>query len=72
MTCTRCAHCIDTCPKGAISYRIKGTSLKASPTVARVLYLYPAYFLMAFVGGSIIMNGLYRLLLLITTGSMLY
>jgi polyferredoxin len=72
MTCARCAHCIDTCPKGGISYRIKGTSLKASPTVARVLYLYPAYFLLAFIGGSIIINGLQRVLALITTGSMLY
>ena len=72
MTCTRCAHCIDNCPQGAITYRIKGTSLKASPTVARVLYLYPAYFLMAFIGGATIMNGLQRLLMLITTGSMLH
>jgi polyferredoxin len=72
MTCTRCAHCIDTCPQEAISYRIKGTSLQASPTVARVLYLYPAYFLIALVGGSTIINGLYRVLLLVTTGSMLH
>jgi polyferredoxin len=72
MTCARCAHCIDTCPKGAISYRIKGTSLKASPAIARVLYLYPAYFLLAFIGGSIIINGLLRVLTLFTTGSMLY
>jgi ferredoxin-type protein NapH len=72
MTCTRCAQCIDACPQGAISYHIKGTSLKASPTVARVLYLYPAYFLMSLVGGSTIINGLYRLLLLLTTGSILH
>jgi ferredoxin-type protein NapH len=72
MTCTRCAHCIDTCPQEAISYHIKGTSLKASPAVARVLYLYPAYFLLSWVGGSIIINGLYRVLLLVTTGSMLH
>lgn len=71
MTCTRCAHCIDHCPQGAISYHIKGTSLQASPTAARVLYLYPAYFLMVFLGGSIIMSGLQRILLLITTGSIL-
>jgi ferredoxin-type protein NapH len=72
MTCTRCAHCIDNCPTGAITYRIKGTSLKASPAVARVLYLYPAYFLMTFMGGSLIMNALHRILTLITTGSILY
>ena len=72
MTCTRCAQCIDACPQEAISYHIKGTSLKASPTVARVLYLYPAYFLMSLVGGSTIVNGLYRLLLLLTTGSILH
>jgi ferredoxin-type protein NapH len=72
MTCTRCAQCIDACPQEAISYHIKGTSLKASPTVARVLYLYPAYFLMSLIGGSTIINGLYRLLLLLTTGSILH
>ena len=71
ITCTKCAHCIDTCPKEAISYHIKGTSLKASPTVARVLYLYPAYILLLFIGGGTVAAGLLRIIRLITTGSMI-
>jgi ferredoxin-type protein NapH len=71
ITCTKCAQCIDTCPKGAISYHIKGTSLKASPTVARVLFLYPAFLLMGSIGLGIAGAGLWRVVKLIATGSML-
>ena len=71
MTCTKCAQCIDICPKEAISYHIKGTSLKASPTAARVLFLYPAYILLLFIGGGTVAAGLLRILRLITTGSMI-
>jgi ferredoxin-type protein NapH len=71
ITCTKCGHCVDTCPKEAISYHIKGTSLRASPAVARVLFLYPAYLLLLFLGGGIVASGLLRILRLVTTGSML-
>lgn len=71
MTCTKCAQCIDTCPKGAISYHIKGTPLKASPAVARALFLYPAFLLMSIIGLGTVGMGLWRILKLITTGSML-
>jgi len=72
MTCTKCAQCVDTCPQGAISYHIKGTPLKANPTVAKVLFLYPAYILLMFLGAGSVAAALYRILRLITTGSMLY
>jgi len=71
ITCTKCAQCIDTCPKNAISYHIKGTPLKASPAVARVLYLYPAYILLLSLSGETVAPALLRILKLITTGSLL-
>ncbi len=71
ITCTKCAHCVDNCPKGAIAYRIKGTSLKASPAVARRLFLIPAFLLLSLIGPGMVGQGLWRVLKLITTGSML-
>ncbi len=72
ITCTKCTQCIDVCPKSAASLHIKGTPLKASPAVARVLYLYPAYILLLSFGGLIVAQALLRIFKLITTGSMLY
>jgi ferredoxin-type protein NapH len=72
MTCTKCAQCVDTCPQGAIAYHIKGTPLKANPTVAKVMFLYPAYILLMFLGAGSVAAALYRILMLVTTGSMLH
>jgi ferredoxin-type protein NapH len=72
VTCTKCAQCVDTCPQSAIAYHIKGTSLKANPTVAKVLFLYPAYILLMFLGAGSVAAALYRILMLVTTGSMLH
>jgi polyferredoxin len=71
ITCTRCAHCIDHCTKDAVSYHIKGTSIHASPKTAWLLFLYPAYFMMIFLGSGFVGAALYRLAKLVTTGSML-
>jgi polyferredoxin len=71
LSCTRCGHCIDVCPKQAISYHIKGTPLKASPRIARVLFLYPSFLLMSTVGGGMIVGAIWRILKLITTGRIL-
>jgi len=70
ITCTKCSKCIDGCPKGAAYYHIKGTSLKASPQTARILFVYAGFVLMLIFGGEIV-NALYRIFKLITTGSML-
>jgi polyferredoxin len=71
ITCTRCGKCIDACPKGAISYHIKGTGIGVRPSVARVLFMYPAWILMVTLGGGTVMMGMWRILRLVTTGSML-
>jgi ferredoxin-type protein NapH len=70
MSCTRCGQCVDACPKGAMSYHIKGTRIGVSANTARLLFLYTAYILFCGFGGPIIMSALGRILQLITTGSM--
>ena len=71
MTCTKCGQCVDTCPKDAISYHIKGTPIGMRPNTARVLFIYPAFLLLSFIGVSIVSDGLWRILKWITTGSMI-
>lgn len=71
MSCTKCGQCVDQCPKAAITYHIKGTPIGVSPNVARVLFLYPAFFLLSTLGAGIITSGLYNILKWITTGSMI-
>lgn len=70
-TCTKCGQCIDACPKQAITYHIKGTAVGQRLNTARLLFLYPAFVLLATMGGGIIATAIYRLLKLVTTGSML-
>lgn len=70
-TCTRCGKCIDECPHGAISYHVKGTSPAAAGERARMLFIYPAFLFLAIFGGGMIQDGIYRVLLFITTGSMI-
>jgi ferredoxin-type protein NapH len=71
ITCTRCGKCVDVCPKGAVSFHVKGTKVGLRPGLARVLYMYPAWLVMGTMGTSIVVAGLWRILRLITTGSML-
>ncbi len=69
MTCSKCGRCVDVCTFGAVSMHIKGTP-PAHPNLGRVLFVYPAYLVMAIMGGSMIQQGLYRIILLATTGSL--
>jgi NAD-dependent dihydropyrimidine dehydrogenase PreA subunit len=71
ITCTKCGQCVDLCPKGAISYHIKGTPVGIKANTARILFLYPALMLLSCLGGGMIASGLWRILKLLTTGSMI-
>jgi ferredoxin-type protein NapH len=71
LTCTKCGRCIDECPKGAISYHIKGTPAGVRASAARMIFLYPAFLLLAIMGSVMISGAVERVLLLVTTGSML-
>jgi polyferredoxin len=70
-TCTKCGGCADVCPQQAIAFHIKGTRVGASTNTARILFLYPAFIIFAAFGGGIITGGLWAILKLIATGSML-
>ena len=72
MTCVRCGKCVDVCPKGAISYHIKGTPINVRSNVARMLFLYPAFSMLAIISGGMIDDALYRIVLLLTTGSIVH
>jgi polyferredoxin len=68
VTCCKCGKCVDACTRGAITFHVKGTA--APPERARLLFLYPAFIFLATIGGGMIVGGLHRVLLLITTGRM--
>lgn len=67
-TCTKCGKCVDSCPKGALRFHLKGSSLSASPRLARVLLLYPAFIFITAIGGSMITNASLRVLHLLGLG----
>jgi ferredoxin-type protein NapH len=71
ISCTKCGQCVDICPKKAISYHIKGTPQNATPNLARVLFMYPAFLFMTAIGAGSVAVAIYRIVRLITTGSML-
>ena len=71
MSCTKCGKYVDECPIGAIGYHVKGTPLHWKPARARMPFLYPAFLFMTVFGSGMIQDGLYRFLLLVTTGSMI-
>lgn len=55
LTCSKCGKCVDICPTGAMRFHIKGTPIDKHATIARTLFIYPAYiFLVTLCGGSVI------------------
>jgi len=71
ITCTKCGKCVDACPKEAVSFHIKGTPLGVSYEKARLMFIYPAFLFLAIMGSGMITGAIYRVLLLVTTGSMI-
>jgi|GEM_PF-206808 len=74
LTCTKCGKCIDICPQNAISYHIKGMPKngkigKLLSLVSRYVFLLIAFIFIGTIGGGEIIDGMYRILLFITTGS---
>lgn len=72
LTCIRCGACVDACRRGALSYHIKGTPIQAYHRTKRLLFLFASFSFLAIFGGSMICDGLYRLLLFLTTGTFLH
>ncbi len=68
LSCSKCGRCVDECPRGAAAFHVKGTPVGTRPRAARVLFIYPAFLFLVTFGGGIFMNGLYRVMLLATTG----
>ena len=71
ITCTKCGRCVDACPKDAISYHIKGTPVGVKSKIARMTFVYPAFLLLATMGSGMVAGATYRMLLLVTTGSII-
>ncbi len=71
VTCSKCGKCIEVCPRGAISFHIKGTDVGGNGRTAQLMFIYPAFLLLAIMGSGMISGAIYRVLLLITTGSIL-
>lgn len=69
LSCTRCGACVDACPRKAAAFHIKGTTWTPERKAPRLLFLYPAFLFLTVFGGGMIQDGLYRVLLLVTTGS---
>jgi polyferredoxin len=62
MHCARCGACADVCPKGAVRFRIKGTPFTVNSSAPRMMFLLAAWVFATMFGGSIIANGLAKIL----------
>jgi len=62
MNCSKCGACADVCPKGAVRYRLKGTSLTVPSSAPRMMFLFAAWIFATMFGGSIVANSLGKIL----------
>jgi Pyruvate/2-oxoacid:ferredoxin oxidoreductase delta subunit len=62
MYCSRCGACADVCRKGAVRFRIKGTSLTVAGSTPRLFFLFAAWIFATMFGGSILANSLGKIL----------
>jgi ferredoxin len=72
LSCTRCGKCVDLCPSQAISFHIKCVPDRPdSGKTARIFFLYPAFIFLTAIGGGSIIGALWRIMKLVSTGSMI-
>jgi len=71
VSCSQCGKCVDACTRRAITYHVKGTSVDPCRRRDRLLFMLPAFLLLAVMGGGMIQGALQRLLLLATTGRLI-
>lgn len=57
MSCMKCGACVDSCPRGAAVWHIRGTEVAVKPERARLMFLYAAWAMAIMFGGSIIASG---------------
>jgi len=62
MSCMKCGACVDTCPRDAVVWHIRGTEVAFKPERARVMFLYAAWAMAIMFGGSVIAQGLATIL----------
>ena len=70
-SCTKCGKCVDACPQKALFYHVKGTSLNSKLDRYRLLFLYPAFLVLAIMTGYFVQDTIVKLIKLITTGSLI-
>jgi ferredoxin-type protein NapH len=68
-SCTKCGKCVDACPQNALSYHVKGTSLKRKFDRYRLLFLYPAFLVLAIISSRFVQDAIVKTINLITTGT---
>lgn len=70
-SCTKCGKCVDVCPQKALYYHVKGTSLSSKLDRYRLLFLYPAFLVLAIISARFVQDAIVKTINLITTGSIM-
>ncbi len=70
LSCTKCGKCIDHCPQKVISLEIKSASSSKKGGI-RLFFLYPAFIFLITIGSGFMIDAIFRILLLLTTGKII-